>query len=340
MPNESIATPAELVAAREAQGLSAEDIQRQLKIHIKQLIALEAGEWDSLPGLSFVRGMLRSYGRAINVDVEPLLATIGGHGIATDLKSSASLQEPIRPVGMLGFGNGGSGNSWSWLALMAVGIAALALFFGKSGDNARVPSWLGGPSATTSASGQDVTADSAKGGAKDAASGPSSGSTSPISSSPAAAPSVPETGHKLELALITEAGRGDRLMVTLTPDRASNSGAATIGTTNTGTSTTGTTNTGTTNAGTTTTGTTNIYPPPELPLKLTFVADSWVQLSHADGQVLLMGTYRADSVSVFMTKGVVTLATLHPARIKIEFDGKAVPLDLPSGNHLLRSRLQ
>ncbi len=320
MPNESIATPAELVAAREAQGLSAEDIQRQLKIHIKQLIALEAGEWDSLPGLSFVRGMLRSYGRAINVDVEPLLATIGGHGIATDLKSSASLQEPIRPVGMLGFGNGGSGNSWSWLALMAVGIAALALFFGKSGDNARVPSWLGGSSATTAASGPDAAADSAKSAEKGAASGSTSGSNSPMSGSPAAAPTVPETGHKLELALVTEAGRGDRLMVTLTPDRAANS--ATV------------------NSGTTTAGTTNIYPPPELPLKLTFVADSWVQLSHADGKVLLMGTYRADSVSVFMTKGVVTLATLHPARIKIEFDGKAVPLDLPSGNHLLRSRLQ
>lgn len=293
MPNESISTPAELVAARESQGLSAEDIQRQLKIHIKQLDALERGEWDSLPGLSFVRGMLRSYGRAINVDVEPLLATIGGHGVATDLKSSASLQEPIRSVGMLGFGNGGSGNSWSWLALMAVGIAALALFFGKADDSPRVPSWLGGPSAGADSKKPD--ADAAQG--------------APQTASLPAVPALPETGHKLELALTSQTGQDDRLVATISPEPAA--GAAQ----------------------------TAVNAAPEIALKLAFVADTWVQLSQSDGRVLLAGSYRAESATEFATRGVVTIATRYPARIKIEFDGKMVPLELPAGTQLLRSRL-
>lgn len=300
MPNELISTPAELVAAREALGVSAEDIQRQLKIHIKQLDALERGEWDSLPELSFVRGMLRSYGRAINVNVEPLLATIGGHGIATDLKSSASLQEPIRSTGMLGFGNGGSGNGWSWLALMAAGVAALALFFGKTGENSRVPSWLGGTS--TEASGK-----------KTEATQPAETTTT------ASAPPVPEpieTGHRLELSVQKHAGRDDRLTITITPEVAIGSAPSASGPA------------ASANAAAT-----------ELPLKISTGVNSWVRLSQADGLVLLLGAYRAGAADSFMTKGTINLTTDYPARIRLEFDGKPVPLELPAGAATFKARL-
>lgn len=126
-----ISTTAELVAAREARGLSAADMQRQLKLHPSQLEALERGEWDALPGLSFVRGMLRAYARVLEVDVEPLLAAIGGGSTVLELHSS-SLSEPIRKAGMLGFDHGGSGSGWTWIVLTIVALVALAMFFGRS----------------------------------------------------------------------------------------------------------------------------------------------------------------------------------------------------------------
>lgn len=291
MPSESISTPAELVAAREARGFSAEDMQRQLKIHIKQLDALERGEWDSLPELSFVRGMLRSYGRAIDVNVEPLLATIGGHGIATDLKSSASLQEPIRSTGMLGFGNGGSGNGWSWLVLMAAGVAAMALFFGKTGENSRVPSWLGGPSAQ-SVPKSPVVAEPATGVA------------------PATAPAVPETGHLLELTLQRQPGRSEQLTLTITPELVSRPGQS---------------------AGAVAAS---------ISLRLSTAENSWVRLSQGDGLIMLLGAYRAGSADDFLTKGIVNVMTDYPARIKLEFDGKPVSLELPAGTRTLKARLK
>ena len=300
MPNELISTPAELVAAREALGVSAEEMQRQLKIHIKQLDALERGEWDSLPELSFVRGMLRSYGRAINVNVEPLLATIGGHGIATDLKSSASLQEPIRPTGMLGFGNGGSGNSWSWLALMAAGVAALALFFGKTGENSRVPSWLGGASSESDAK-------------KSEAAQPAEATTTAL---PPPLPEPTETGHRLELSLQKQAGRDDRLALTMTPEFAIGSAPTASGSTASAS-----------------------IAATELPLKISTSVNSWVRLSQADGLVLLLGAYRAGSTDSFMTRGTINLTTDYPARIRLEFDGKPVPLELPAGAASIKARL-
>ncbi|MEI8301765.1 MAG: helix-turn-helix domain-containing protein [Burkholderiales bacterium] len=122
---------AALVAAREAKGLSADDLARKLNLAPRQVAALEAGDWPALPGHAFVRAALRSYGRLIGVDVMPLLASIGDAAGAPDLRPATSLREPMPRPGLFGFGSGGSGSRLVWIALSVALVVAIAFFFGR-----------------------------------------------------------------------------------------------------------------------------------------------------------------------------------------------------------------
>ena len=69
--------PGELLAAKRLQmRLSLEDISARLKLAPRQLASLEANDFASLPGMASVRGFIRSYARALELDPEPLLAMV------------------------------------------------------------------------------------------------------------------------------------------------------------------------------------------------------------------------------------------------------------------------
>ncbi|HEX6004853.1 MAG TPA: RodZ domain-containing protein [Burkholderiales bacterium] len=67
-----------LAAARTAQNLSIADVARQLKLSASQVAALEAGEYERLPGPVFVRGFVRNYARLLKVDPDRLLEMVSG----------------------------------------------------------------------------------------------------------------------------------------------------------------------------------------------------------------------------------------------------------------------
>ena len=73
----SAAPGARLARAREMQGLSVADVARQLKLSVAQVEALEAGQFDRLPGPVFVRGFIRNYARLVKLDPEELLQAAG-----------------------------------------------------------------------------------------------------------------------------------------------------------------------------------------------------------------------------------------------------------------------
>ena len=126
---ERITTVEQLVSAREARGHTVDDIVRQLKLSSRQVHSLERGDWASLPGIAFVRGALRSYGRLLGVDVEALLEAAGAQLQASELRPASTLDEPLPRRGLLGFGSGGSGNGLAWTLLVVIGVVALAFFF-------------------------------------------------------------------------------------------------------------------------------------------------------------------------------------------------------------------
>lgn len=65
-----------LAAARKIQNLSVADAARQLKLSVSQVEALEAGEFEKLPGPVFVRGFLRNYSRLLGLDPEEILRAV------------------------------------------------------------------------------------------------------------------------------------------------------------------------------------------------------------------------------------------------------------------------
>ncbi len=65
-----------LAAQREAMGWSVEQVADQLKMAVRQVIALEAGDYASLPGPAVVRGFVRAYAKVVKLDAAPLVALI------------------------------------------------------------------------------------------------------------------------------------------------------------------------------------------------------------------------------------------------------------------------
>lgn len=63
----------QLRQAREARGLSLADIAQTLKLGQRQVAALEGGDWDGLPGQTFIRGFIRNYARLLQIDAAPLM---------------------------------------------------------------------------------------------------------------------------------------------------------------------------------------------------------------------------------------------------------------------------
>jgi cytoskeleton protein RodZ len=65
-----------LAQAREARGLSVADMAARLRLHPRQIAALEQEQLDSLPAAPFVRGFVRNYAKELQLDPVPLLAAL------------------------------------------------------------------------------------------------------------------------------------------------------------------------------------------------------------------------------------------------------------------------
>lgn len=81
---ETQATPAQsgpgpgrtLAKLRAERKLSVTDVAQRMKYGARQIEALEADEFDKLPGATFVRGMVRSYAKLLEIDPEPILGSL------------------------------------------------------------------------------------------------------------------------------------------------------------------------------------------------------------------------------------------------------------------------
>jgi cytoskeleton protein RodZ len=65
-----------LAAQREAVGWSVEQVADQLKLAVRQVVALEAGDYASLPSPAVTRGFVRAYAKILKLDPAPLVAMI------------------------------------------------------------------------------------------------------------------------------------------------------------------------------------------------------------------------------------------------------------------------
>lgn len=86
-----------LRAAREARGLTLEDVEAATKIRAEYLDALEHNNVAALPNPVVARGFLRNYARFLDLDPEPLVAELLGDASPTaPVPPIRALNEPLR----------------------------------------------------------------------------------------------------------------------------------------------------------------------------------------------------------------------------------------------------
>jgi cytoskeleton protein RodZ len=70
---------------RNERKLSVADVAQRLKYGARQIEALEAEEFDRLPGATFVRGMVRGYAKLLDTDPEPILGALDQRYIPSEV---------------------------------------------------------------------------------------------------------------------------------------------------------------------------------------------------------------------------------------------------------------
>ncbi|MBN8832491.1 MAG: helix-turn-helix domain-containing protein [Sphingomonadales bacterium] len=96
---EDVSAPAMMRRAREAAGLSLDDLAARTRVPMRHLAALEAGEYQALPGTTYAAGFSRAFARAVGLDETALVAKVraeidamGGVG-----QGPHEIEEPVDP---------------------------------------------------------------------------------------------------------------------------------------------------------------------------------------------------------------------------------------------------
>jgi cytoskeleton protein RodZ len=89
-----------LRVAREAKGVSLDDVARQTRIPIRHLEHIEREEWDALPAITYSVGFVRSYGNAVGLDGASLGAELREQlgGVRAAGAASTAYYEPADPA--------------------------------------------------------------------------------------------------------------------------------------------------------------------------------------------------------------------------------------------------
>ncbi|WP_301102739.1 RodZ domain-containing protein [Propionivibrio sp.] len=66
----------QLGAARQAKGLTTDDVAKALKLSLRQVEALEADDWPSLPCNTIIRGFVRNYARLLSLNPDLLMGAL------------------------------------------------------------------------------------------------------------------------------------------------------------------------------------------------------------------------------------------------------------------------
>jgi cytoskeleton protein RodZ len=87
-----------------------------LRISLNQVQALESDEYGKLPGATFIRGIIRSYAKLLQIDAQPLLAA---YERSAALPGTSAIEVPTQNIRF----TSGSGQPRN----MRVGLLVLAL---------------------------------------------------------------------------------------------------------------------------------------------------------------------------------------------------------------------
>lgn len=318
-----ISTPEQLGEARERREWSVADAAAKLGMVPRQIDALERGDWNALPGLAFVRGAIRAYGKALQVDIGPLLASIGGTVGATELRPAASLEAPLPRRGALGFDNGGSGSRLTWILLGLLGVVAIALYFGRG------PEWAGMlPESSRAPAGVPRGSETPAPAAAEARTGTSGEATptlpEPLQPAPAA-PASPAPSSVAEPATAgSDAGTSRAPEASSSASRAAQASAAA-----------GEAGSPAPPAGTDAA----VAAPDAQTLRFRFDEESWVEVRDADGKLMLYGLQPAGSSRDVASRRPYRLVIGNAQHVRLHHGGRDIDLGAIARQGVARLRI-
>jgi len=108
-----------LARLRGEQKLSVADVAQRLKYGARQIEALEAEEFDKLPGATFVRGMVRGYAKLLDADPQPVLDALDRRYVPGEV--DLDLRSKGTP-----FAKSGRRGTWIYLALSVLVFIVVA----------------------------------------------------------------------------------------------------------------------------------------------------------------------------------------------------------------------
>jgi len=94
----AVSRPVLLREAREAAGLHIAALAAALKVPVRKLEALEAGQYDELPDLTFARALASSACRQLRIDPAPVLEQIPQNPAPALRGSESTINAPFKPA--------------------------------------------------------------------------------------------------------------------------------------------------------------------------------------------------------------------------------------------------
>lgn len=108
-----------LAQLRAERKLSIADVAQRLKYGARQIEALEAEEFDRLPGATFVRGMVRGYAKLLETDPDPILGALDQSYVPGEVDLD------LRDRGVP-FAKSGKRGTWTYSVLLLLVLVVLA----------------------------------------------------------------------------------------------------------------------------------------------------------------------------------------------------------------------
>jgi cytoskeleton protein RodZ len=105
--------------AREAKGLSQQDVSNNLRFSVKQIHALENNQFDAFSDVTMTRGFIRSYAKYLEIDAEPLLVAYRSN-FAGEQNKVIVVKSSMQPVAL-------TEESWPWMKYILASIVVLLL---------------------------------------------------------------------------------------------------------------------------------------------------------------------------------------------------------------------
>ncbi len=85
-----------LKVEREKSNISLQDIAEQTRLSYANLTALEAGEFESLPGIGYIPGYIRNYCKAVGIDSAPHIASF--KSLSDDVTKKPEYSFPVQAL--------------------------------------------------------------------------------------------------------------------------------------------------------------------------------------------------------------------------------------------------